>query len=98
MCKINGIAYIQICFVISMKEGKQEIEQKVKEALLQTKVSLLLTALSVPFGLMGWILRHSSSFAVEMFAVAVGAFVICFALTIIWYRIWKNRMKEAAVG
>jgi hypothetical protein len=81
-----------------MKESKQETEQKVKEALLQTKVSLLLTVLSVPSGLMGWILRHSSSFAVEVFALAAVAFVICFPLTIIWYRTWKNRMKNAAAG
>ena len=96
--KINGISYIQILFVISVSESKQETEQKVKEALLQTKVSLLLTALSLPFGLMGWILRHSSSFAVEIFALAVVAFVICLPLTVIWYRTWKNRMKDAEAG
>ena len=49
MSRIGGIVDIQIWFVISMKVSKQETEQKVKEALLQTRMSLLLTALSVPF-------------------------------------------------
>jgi putative endonuclease len=79
--------------VITLKTAAR---RRFLKSVLQTKVSLLLTALSVPFGVMGWILRHSSSSAVEIFTLAVLTFVICFPLIIIWYRTWKDRIKDAA--
>ncbi len=62
-------------------------EQELRDAVIYTKYSLFITIVSLPFGLMGFILRESSSFAIDMFAYGILGFFIGLISLFIWY--WK---------
>ncbi len=70
-----------------------EIDQKIKETLVQAKISLFLTLLSIPFMVLGLILSQTSSFAAEVLGMAVVAFIIYLPLTIYWYHTWKKLIE-----
>ncbi len=63
---------------------------EIKEALLYTKYSLFITIISLPFGLMGYLLNDSGSFAIDVMAYAfVGFFIGLLSLLI-----WQLKLKK----
>ena len=65
----------------------QTEKPEIKEALLYTRYSLFITIISLPFGLMGYILKDSGSFAIDVMAYALVGFFIGLLSLLIWY--WK---------
>lgn len=72
-----------------------EVEAKLKEARLQTRVCILLTVICIPFVLLSWILRDVSEFALEIFGIAVTGILFCLPLTFYWRRTWRKLEREA---
>ena len=60
---------------------------ELKEAVMYTKYSLFITIISLPFGLMGYILRDSGPFAIDVMSYSIVGFFIGLLLLFIWY--WK---------
>jgi hypothetical protein len=59
-----------------------EESPELREALLYTRYSLFITIVTIPFGFLGYVLRDSSSFALEVASLAiVGLLTLIF-----WYR------------
>jgi len=63
---------------------------ELREAVLYTKYSLFITIISLPFGLMGYVLKDSSSFAIDLMPYGSVGFFIGLSSLIFWYRKWKK--------
>ena len=70
----------------------QTDKPEIKEAVMYTKYSLFITIISLPFGLMGFILKDSGSFAIDVMVYAVvGFFIGLLSLLICYLKLKKLR-------
>jgi hypothetical protein len=66
---------------------------QVKEAITYTIISLLIVFASMMFGLIGYILRNSSPFAVKMLSFGILGFPSGIIMTMVWVRRWMKRQR-----
>jgi hypothetical protein len=71
--------------------------RELKEAVMYRNYSLAITITSIPFSVMGFILRDSSSFAIEMMSLGIVGFFVGLVSLLIWHLKWKKLSERNEV-
>jgi hypothetical protein len=68
----------------------QSERPELREAVMYAKYSLFITIVSVPFMVMGYILKNNSSFAIDIMSYGIIGFIMGLSTMLFWYRKWRK--------